>query len=117
MRSLAISLILFILVLSTIILNAVFINKTAADISRIADDIPHSSEGTALCEQLSALWSKRRGILSLSVKSKSLEDMDGLLISLKASASPSETERLCLLISDLCKKISLYETLSFHSIF
>ena len=117
MRSLAISLTLFITVLSAIVLNAVFVTKTAEDMSDIANDIPYSSESTALRRQLAEIWNKRRSTLSLTVKSKSIEDMDDLLISLGASNSHSETERICLLISELCKNISLYETISFHGIF
>ena len=120
MRSLVISLILFIIVLSTVILNAVFIQRTAEAISDIAVALPYSSNIAADAQRLSDLWRHRRSLVSLSVKAKDTERMDSLVLSLESAVEQnrfSDIKLLCKRIITFCDDIRLYESVSFHSLF
>lgn len=118
MRSLIISVTLFVLVVLCVILNVGYIHSTADKIDNAAADLAEPTE-----EKLSALeelWEKNEGLLGLSLSSTFLESVSKTIVSLRCayeSGDRAEYEKNRALLFLCAEGIRGLERLSIENIF
>ena len=120
MRAFVIALLLFSVLISAIVTNAIYINSVCNDISELAQELSHEPNREPLLSELKELWSKHLPIFNLSIRASELERMNDLVGSLEASCqaqNEEEFQKYCNLISELATEISHYEKLSLRSVF
>lgn len=122
MRSLIVAIILFIIIVSAVVVNSIYVCRLLGNIERISAEISSTvgKSAASAISDLESTWSSNRTIISLSVESGRIERMDELIISLKSALSAQsehEVLRLCRLISELCREILVHQRLSFHGLF
>lgn len=122
MKALAVSLILFILIVSATTANGIYSYGTLNKIDELSNEISSSAvkDSQALIQQLESFWLERRSLLGFGIQESKLERMSELIISLKCAHelnSPPDIKRLCSLIHELCEEIIQYEKISFQGIF
>ncbi len=119
MRSFIISILLFIILTASIIINAVYISSGCKELCLYADSI-RASQSPLVIKAIKEYWEDHRYFFGFTVSENKIERMDELIISLSAASDEKnyyEVLRICELIKGLCDDISIYETLSIQAIF
>ena len=119
MRSLIITLILFISIISAIALNSHFVRKSADTIifyTSVEEFQKAPEDATA---HLESFWSKNKLLLEFSVGYRDIDKMSELILELREAIDSSrmlEAERLCALISNCASNIARLEHLSIENL-
>ena len=119
MRSSIIALLLFLIIMITVIGNAIYVSTLCQDISDVAQKLPDSEQKEICVTELKNLWNKHRLWLDLSIKLNEIERMSDLIESLDAAYkadNQAEISKYCILISELAQEFAEHEKLSFRSI-
>ena len=119
MKSFIIAVILFALTLGCVILNAIYVNQSLDKISELSRQVSLCEESDSL-SKLKEYWYESRNLLGFSIKETKLERMTELIEALWAARKANniaETQKLCILIQELCEETREYERISIYSIF
>ncbi len=120
MRAFIAALLLFVLILSGIVVNSIYVCNVADSIIKYTRITEASKNSSADFEILENYWKKHQGILRLTVAEAKIERMNELMASLYSAINTKnlpEITRVCTVIYELCDDISIYERISFHGIF
>lgn len=117
MKSFLFSLILFIILISIVIANSIYVHKVCESISEqlsvLSIDNPQSAE------DLCTLWRSHRDLLSLSVHESKLERMDDLTENIKSAVAQgdgAEFKKALVLICELLDELAENEEISLQGI-
>lgn len=117
MRSLAVTLCLLLVLFVAVGANAVYVNRVCEKMLSSAERLEEDGYSEEEFERLSSVWERSRELLSLSVSSDELWQMEELISSLPSlSTSPDELVSNCRLIRRLCYELARYERISLESI-
>ena len=120
MKSFIISLILFILLISTIFGNAFYVKEVSKRIVSDTKTLEESNYSPQRIRDLEKYWEKHRGFIGLSVGHDELDRISESIISLKASCESgniSDAELYLLILQDLVKEMGRHEELSLENLF
>ena len=120
MKSFIITIILFSVILSFVILNSIYITKVCNKISDLCNSISNIPDHPKALTEMFESWKKSKPVLEFSVRISELERMSDLIESLQSSVKSQnevEIQKYCILISDHAKYIAQHERISFSSIF
>ena len=115
MKSFIAAILLFFLTVGCIIFNSIYVCGALEELSQTATRV--SSDSSASPQDLKELWERYRSPLSFSVKESKLERMSELVESLYFAGNSAETDKICILISQLCDEMRQYEKISIESLF
>ena len=119
MKALPISIILFLLLIFTIITNAIFINKTADEINDLASSVPFSENKKDTINKINTVWEERRPFLAFSITTDILDNITSTIICLNEaynSSNESEIKKYSALLSDQTHTIRRAEAITIESI-
>ena len=122
MKAFIVALLLFSLMLTDVIFNAIYINEASTHLRRLADSLPEvGSVGCAeAVEELCDEWHDRRSIIELSTDLRRLSEIDTLLSSLRAAAQgmdAAEYNKTRAVLGYLFTELRAFESLEFFDIF
>lgn len=118
MRSLCVTLCLLLILFVAVGANAVYVNRVCESLAASAERMLEQGYSDEEHERLSSAWERSRELLSLSVSSDELWQMEELISSLPSlSNSPDELASSCRLICRLCYELARYERISLESLF
>lgn len=120
MRSFIISLILFVLLISTIFGNAVYVKNVSDHIVSDTEALLKNDYPPNLIQDLEKYWEKHRSFVGLSVGHQELDRISESIISLKASCeskNTSDARRYLLILQDAAKEMGGHEELSLENLF
>ena len=90
MKTFYVSLLLFALLLTVILLNMFFVRRVTQDMLRLLDELPPCEEAADAAAALADYWSARKMALGLSVCEDAMLDAETHLIRLLAAADQKE---------------------------
>ncbi len=119
MKALSISITLFCVLITVIIVNSIFVNNTAKKIDDIADEIVAASDQNNLLNELDELWRERKNLLGLSISTDQLDTVTNTIIFLNeavASKNEYDIRKYSALLSDCAHNIKRTEAISIENI-
>ena len=119
MRSFIATLILLGILICAVTLNSLYVGSVCEKITLSAEHMSSRGYIENECSELLSFWRKHKDMLSLSIESDELEQMEGLIESLCALGKESNSEefvKCCHLISSLGRELSEYERISFYGL-
>ena len=87
MKSFAVSVFIFCVLLCVILTNYAYVLRVCEDLEQKADALPECSEAMGATGELLALWEKESGKLKLSISLRQIEKMEECLSDLHYAAS------------------------------
>lgn len=120
MKSFAVSVTLFVILLAVVIANSVFLCGVFDGMSEIAASLTWDLSSQSDLDKLISLWEDNRSIITYSIEEDEIDRMNELTQSLLDSFKSSDAaafEKYRLLLIDLCDEFSRYEKLSLESLF
>lgn len=115
MRSFTVTLILLAALILAVAANSIYVEETCGSIISAAEELSEGGYDAPKTAELRSLWRERKDILSLSIESDELEQMESLIESLCALGEESDSEefqKCCRLIISLGKELGEYERIS-----
>ena len=120
MKTTIFSIILFLALSATIILNAIFISDTRRYLIDAAEDIKSAYRRDERIEELERFWKSRRGTAGLSVSDVILDQTANIIICIKCAneaENEAEIQKYCTLLADSADNIGRNERLSIDNLF
>ena len=118
MKVFAFAVILFILMLSFISYNYIYVRSASEELSEFAASL--TMNDTDAINDLGVLWEKKHPFISLSTeesKEENIADLLSLLSVYSKSGNTDEFERTKALLANAFRGLSTFETFSVHDIF
>ncbi len=119
MKSVVLSLLLFLLILGAIVANSFYVSHFCDDILEIAQKLEYSEQKETLISEMKVVWNKNRDWLDFSIKLNEIERMNDLIESLESAYkanNQAEFSKYCALITELAQEFAEHEKLSLRSI-
>lgn len=117
MKSLIFSAVLFIILITVIVINSLYIHSVCNQASEILNSIsPYDERGT---EKLSSLWQKHRIVFGISIHNSQIDRMNELIEKLKSAVANGDGASVYeykALISELLDDLRKNEEISLQSI-
>ena len=116
MKALHISLILFAILAICIVVNVIFIHRTADRLLELSSDVPTESS----LAELEKFWESRKEFVGLSISEVHVDNVSRLIIAVRhayESKNEFELRKNLALLSDAAEGIKRYERLSLENIF
>ena len=120
MKSFITSILLFIIIISALIINAIYVCSTCNELQKLSEEIPFSSSKELAISKIKELWNHNCDLFNISIRTGETERMTDLIESLDVAISEQnefEIKKYCNLIYALAKSISENEKISLHSIY
>ena len=118
MKGFVLTLIIFALLISGIVINCIFVNKVHKDMHELVDKVsPSPSEGNeVLIKQIEKLWDERKKLLSISVSFSEIDDITNRIDALFASNQSKDAVQIAINIELLQNAIDTLKRLEMFSI-
>ena len=120
MKALPITILIFLIMISVIIINVGFINRTSRTMHSLLDNLDESSEREVGISELECFWKNNQSIVGLSISNTQLDNISSLVICLRCSyeeKDDTEFERYRALLYDAADNIRRFEKFSLNNVF
>ena len=120
MKALAIALILFLLIITIVVLNAIFVERTIIQAQELSITILKNDKASLAVDKLWDFWQDRSRLLSLSVSKREIDAATENLLLFKTAYSEGNTylsKQYCNMFCKLLEDILRYEKISISSLF